>query len=196
MIIKKGQKFNRLTAIKFVEMRGKSRQYWLFKCDCGNKKIISVGNVKSGQIKSCGCLRKKHGMTKTRTYISWQGMKGRCFNKNREKYKDYGARGITVCDRWLGKNGFENFYTDMGERPEGKTLDRIDNNGNYCPENCRWSSPKEQANNQRSNILITYKGKTKNMKQWSEELGIKYDIIGMRIRKGWDIKKALNKQTE
>ena len=148
-IIKKGDRFGRLTAIVFVE-RKSSVQYWMFECDCGKKKIASVNNVKMGNTKSCGCLYNeeknaiKHGMEGTRTYKSWAMMKCRCLNKNYTQYKDYGGRGITICKEWLI---FENFYRDMGKRPEGMSIDRIDNNGNYCKSNCKWSTPKEQNNN-------------------------------------------------
>ncbi len=152
MRIKKGDKYNYLTAIKFSYRNRRSQQYWLFKCDCGKEKVICVGNVKNGHTKSCGCLLKRgniiHGMHGTRVYHSWVTMKGRCLNPNNPRYKDYGGRGITVCNHWLK---FENFYQDMGNRPVNKTLDRIKNNLGYYKKNCKWSTPKEQANNRRIN---------------------------------------------
>ena len=155
-IVKVGNKYNRLTAIKFVEMRG-TQQYWLFHCDCGKKKVICAGFAKRGKSKSCGCLQREvakeigknikiHGMHGTRTHRSWMAMKNRCLNKNAERYNYYGGRGITICKEWLK---FENFYSDMGVRPQGKSIDRINNNGNYLKSNCKWSTPKEQANNRR-----------------------------------------------
>lgn len=151
IIIKKGDKFNYLTAIKFSYRDRYGAQYWLFKCDCGKEKILRVGCIKRGHTKSCGCLsdkeKTKHGMYGTRIYTSWGKMKDRCLNKNNHAYKNYGGRGIKICPEWL--NSFENFYRDMGERPEGKSIDRIDNNGNYEPSNTKWSTPKEQMNNTR-----------------------------------------------
>ena len=154
MVIKKGDKFNFLTAVKFVEMRKNSEQYWLFRCDCCKKKMIKVSSVKNGSIKSCGCLKIgrsgfKHGMARTRVYRSWADMRQRCLNKSNTNYKYYGGRGITICQEWI--NSFINFYKDMGERPKGKSIDRINNDGNYCKENCKWSTPKEQMNNTRYN---------------------------------------------
>ena len=189
-VIKKGDKFNKLTAIKFIEKRN-SQQYWLFICDCGIEKVIRVENVKIGHTKSCGCLQKeiKHGMIKTRVYKSWQSMKDRCLNKNNPAYKNYGDRGITICDEWLD---FENFLKDMGERLKGKSIDRINNNGNYCKENCQWATQKEQNNNTRTNIFLTYKNKTQTMSQWAKELKINRHTLYWRIRNGWDIKRAFN----
>ena len=130
----------------------------------------------------------KHGMVGTKTYKSWENMKQRCLNKNDdEHYKDYGGRGIKVCKRWMI---FENFYGDMGERPKNKTLDRIDNNGNYCKENCKWSTQKEQNNNTRRNRLIIYRRKTQTMKQWAEELGINYTTLFWRLKNGWSVERA------
>lgn len=130
-------------------------------CDCGNKTIVSTGNLKNGTTKSCGCYQReyqakrgrknfyKHGLSNHPLYPTWSTMKSRCYNKNNISYKNYGARGIKVCDRWL--NSFENFLKDMGEKPSDKhSLDRIDINGDYEPSNCRWATPEEQAINKRA----------------------------------------------
>lgn len=117
-------------------------------------------------------------------YHSWIGMKGRCYNKNDKAYRNYGGRGIKVCDRWLGKEGFNNFLNDMGEKPSSKhSLDRIDTNGDYCPENCRWATWEQQENNRRINVFYEYNGKKLTLPQWSKEIGISYyTLLGRRKR--------------
>jgi hypothetical protein len=128
-------------------------------------------------------------------YYIWTNIKNRCFNKDVRSYKDYGARGITVCSRWLGKNiGFKNFYNDMiGSYKEGLQIDRIDNDGNYEPSNCRWITSKEQACNRRSNVWIEYKGDRKTIYQWAKHLGVNGDLFRRRIRDyGWSIEKSVN----
>lgn len=129
-----------------------------------------------------------HGGCYTRAYRSWRGMKGRCLNKNHDRYSYYGGRGITVCDRWLS---FENFLADMGEPPLGKTLDRIDNEGAYEKTNCRWASRKEQNRNTRVSVMITYAGQTKAVREWAEEMGVKGDTLLARIKYGWSHKRTI-----
>ena len=154
--IKKGDRYNRLTAIKFSHRDKNHYQCWLFKCECGNTKVAKVSIVKNGLLKSCGCLVKEnkfnltHGMARTRTYYVWANIKDRCLNPKNPRYKDYGGRGIIVCPEWMK---FKNFFADMGKKPEGLSIDRIDNDKNYCESNCKWSTPKEQANNRRNNLI-------------------------------------------
>lgn len=195
-----GKKFNKLTIIKYMG-KDKWGHRWLCLCECGNQKEISENNIKTGQVKSCGCLKNKikHGHTangkQSKTYMAWKHMKHRCYNKNNPKYKDYGGRGITVCGRWLDKeNGFLNFLKDIGKIPEGKELDRINNNklkDGYSPENCKLSTRKQQCRNMRNNHLIPFNGKKLTASEWSEITGISYDIIRKRLKNGWSIKKAL-----
>lgn len=153
-----GQRYGRLVAIKFTGRGNRGGALWLLKCDCGQEHETFANWVRTGKTKSCGCLRLEntkrmgastatHGMTGTPTHVSWERMHSRCNNPNSDRYYDYGGRGIRVCDRW---RKFENFFSDMGERPSlDYSLDRINNAGNYEPSNCRWATAKEQALNRR-----------------------------------------------
>lgn len=130
------------------------------------------------------------GITKLPEYKVWQDMKARCYYKKNNGFERYGGRGITVCDEWI--NSFATFYRDMGPKPSPiHSLDRIDNNGDYTPENCRWATHKEQSNNRRNNILFTIDGETKTLKQWCEQLNLKYKTVHARIKRGWTIESSL-----
>jgi len=162
-----GQIFNKLMVIDLENYIKNGKSTWSCLCDCNNKTIVVGSDLKNGHTKSCGCLKKKnkgaplkHGHSKnskqSRAYQRWVSMNQRCNNKNHKYYKDYGGRNppITVCRRWSNKNphGFENFYKDVGDAPKGKSLDRINNNKGYYPNNWQWATPKEQANNRRNNL--------------------------------------------
>lgn len=140
--------------------------------------------INSGNCKKCSNAFRTHGKSRTKIYQIWLAMRQRCYHLTNKQYKYYGGRGIKVCDKW---KKFENFFADMGERPEGLSLDRIDNNGNYCPENCRWATRKEQSRNTGRNIRITLNGKTKVLKDWAKDTGINYYTLRGRLRKGWSI---------
>jgi len=192
-----GKKFNRLTVIKIVKRNKSGNVMWLCKCDCGNTKVINGSYLRSGHTKSCGCLQKEiiskinntHNMTGSGEYKSWTEMKQRCFNKKNCHYKWYGKRNITVCDRW--KNSFINFYKDMGERPREKTLDRIDNNGDYKPNNCQWSTQTEQCRNRRDNRLFVFRGKEVCMTEIAEILNVNPKSLYSRIYRSDNLEKTI-----
>lgn len=189
-----GQQFGRLIVVQRMNNNKWGQSRWLCQCNCGNKKTVASRHLKAGCTRSCGCLKIKHGhntTTKiTKTYTSWSHMKDRCVNPNHKHYHHYGGRGITVCEKWLK---FQNFLEDMGESPgPGYSIERINNNEGYYPENCKWATSREQHRNMRSNILIQFNGKTQCLIEWSEETGIPYTTLFSRInRLGWSIKKAL-----
>lgn len=191
-----GKRFGRLTVVKKTRLKD-NRIGWLCRCDCGNKKTIRTNHLLNGETKSCGCLKKEvnktHGKRNTPTYNIWSNMKQRCINKNGRGYKNYGGRGIKVCDRWL--NSFENFLEDMGERPVKLTLDRIDNDGDYCKENCRWATRTTQNRNSRHCNKLTFNGETLTLREWSEKLDIKVCTLNYRVYVAkWDIKDVLTKK--
>ena len=130
----------------------------------------------------------------TPEYMTWNRIKGRCYNKNKQGYKNYGGRGIKVCNRWL--ESFDNFYEDMGKRPDGYEIDRVDNNGDYSPDNCRWVTSKENRRNRRSSKLIEFEGEVKNLSAWAEEYGVNYIAVHQRLNRGWSIRKSLQTPTE
>ena len=196
-----GQTFTRLLVLSEAE-RGKDGQiYWNCICDCGNTKKVRSDHLRNRSIASCGCLKKEltvlrqttHGQrTKkytSREYACWCHMKNRCYDLNSAAYKNYGGRGITVCDRWL--NSFENFYEDMGNCPPGLMIERKNNNGNYTPGNCVWATPQEQGNNRRTNKWIKFNGKTKTVAQWARYLGINVNTLYTRLYVGWSDKMTL-----
>jgi len=189
-----GQVFERLTVLGKSDRRDKSRVIlWRCLCECGNEIVARAASLKSGRVRSCGCWARErvttHGMTNTPTYKSWRSMLGRCRNPNDPAYHNYGGRGITVCERW---NQFENFLADMGEMPEGLTIERGDNNAGYSPTNCVWATRTTQARNTRFNRMITFQGVTLCMKEWSERLGIPYVTLYTRFAAGWSIERALS----
>lgn len=184
------EKFNKLVVESYAGKRNNAH-YWNCICDCGNKKAIPGSNIKNGQAKSCGCLRIEattkrlttHGKSRTPTYNIWCSMRERCSNEKVKNYHRYGGRGVKVCARW--ENSFESFYFDMGEKPEGLSIDRIDNNGNYEPGNCKWSTNCEQSSNRRTRcdnkLGISGIHKAKNEKKYrvSMKRNKKHTHLGM-----------------
>jgi hypothetical protein len=186
-----GQKFHRLTVISQSQPTSGNRgKRWLCQCECGNQTIVRTDSLKNGRSKSCGCyssekskerivkINTTHGMANTPEYKTWTGMLDRCNNKKTPSYRDYGGRGIQVCESW---KKFENFYKDMGKRPKGTSIDRIDVNGDYCSENCRWATRQIQNNNTRKNKYITHNGETKTLSEWSRVYNIPVWKLSQRM---------------
>lgn len=199
-----GQRFGRLVVIRQAESKiypnKRKVTNWICKCDCGNVITTRADSLRNGKTKSCGCIHqeillkniKKHGMAGSRIYITWQNMKDRCINDKNINFKNYGGRGISVCSEW--KDSFEEFYKWALKNgySEELTIDRIDVNGNYEPNNCRWISLKEQSYNKRNNHFLTYRGVTKTIAEWADEYGMDYDTLHARIKYyGWPTEKAL-----
>lgn len=195
-----GERFGFLEVLSMTEERKFGKVVWLCKCDCGNlHKVISC-NLKNGSTVSCGCksnarLSKgnyKHGMHKSRIYNIYICMKERCYNPKATSYENYGGRGIRICPEWLGENGFMNFYNWSMEHGYSKELsiDRIDSNGNYEPNNCRWETSKSQNNNTRKNRIINYNGQSHSVSKWAEITGIKRSTLTTRLNKGLPLQKV------
>jgi len=192
-----GKRFGRLIALNRSETI-KKIVYFNCVCDCGNKKKIPSHTLRNGESMSCGCYNLElygkrnliHNDTNSPEHRVWCKMKNRCDNKNNDAYKYYGGRGITYCERW---KVYKNFLNDMGRKPTAlHTLDRIEVNGNYCKENCRWATRYEQSVNRRNNIFYTYNGETKTVSQWFGLSDLSKSAFGYRLKKGWNIDKALN----
>lgn len=208
-----GMRFGKLVVIELDCQRKdkKNQRYWKCRCDCGNETIVSTGNLRSGNSKSCGCTNRerlvlrnkqlaKHGARsnwkKDRLYDIWGGIKKRCENPNDKGYKSYGGRGIKICEEW--KNNYVAFrdWALVNGYEENLSIDRIDTNKNYCPENCRWATAKQQANNRRNNIFIEYNGKRQSINEWSAETGLSYRAIHARLKAGWEVSKTLEQPSK
>lgn len=196
-----GQRFNRLIVLENIGKAKNGQSMWLCQCDCGNITKVMYGNLIKESVKSCGCLRKeslnkratKHNKSSTRLYTTFCKMKARCYNENNPAYKNYGGRGIKICDKWLDKeNGFMNFYNwaiengyNNSKTKKEQSLDRIDVNGNYEPKNCRWATAKTQANNKRTNCIVNYFGEKYTLKQLSEFINVKATTLEWRLKHNW-----------
>jgi hypothetical protein len=198
-----GNRYGKLLVIR-QEPRPPTQRYyttrWIVCCDCGTEKTVFSTSLRSGKVVSCGCVRRerarenikkatgkgrgnlRHGMSKTPEWRVWAGIRQRCYDKNSPAYVYYGGRGVTVCERW---SRFENFSSDMGLRPSPEhTLERVDNDGSYTPENCRWATRKEQARNRRSNFMVTAFGESLPLAAWAERFGVGRTTIVARILRG------------
>ena len=196
-----GRDFGYLTVINYERLNKANRAMWKCICKCGKEAIISGTNLRTGVTRSCGCLAKeyppglKHGGRFSPEYSSYNGMKIRCYSEGSKDYKSYGAREITVCDRWLygenGKHGFECFIEDMGEKTsKSHSIDRINNGGPYSPENCRWATAKEQMRNRRNNTLVIVEGKETVLSEACEKYNIGVATVNARLKKGWGTDKS------
>lgn len=194
-----GMHFGRLTVIE-GPIR-KSRKYWLCKCECGETKLVRQDHLVGKLVESCGCyqrevakgVNKTHGMSNSRIYRIWKGLRNRCENENLPQYSDWGGRGIKVCDEWKEFIPFYEWAMANGYN-DSLSIDRVDNGGNYCPENCRWSTAQEQALNRRSNSFITHNGITKHISEWDKAIGAKKSgRVRARLNAGWSIADAVTK---
>lgn len=195
-----GQKFIRLKVLNRAENTPAGKAQWFCECECNQKIIIVRGeHLRSGHTTSCGCIQKEnaskaqtvHSKSHSRIYGIWASLKKRTQNGNNKNFKDYGGRGITVCEEW--EADFRAFYewAISNGYADNLTIDRTDNNKGYSPDNCRWITRKKQCNNKRNNSRITFRGQTKTLSEWADEAGIQRLTLLMRLRRGWSIEKAL-----
>lgn len=191
-----GQVFGRWTVLSYAGKQH-DRVSWNCRCECGNTGIVLSVNLKHSKSKSCGCFSvdstrarsKTHGLTETPEYNTWLHIHSRCYKTSNHAYPNYGGRGIGVCEQW---HRFENFVADMGLRPSDQhSIDRIDNAGNYSPDNCRLATSKEQNNNKRSNVFYTHNGFTLSAAKWAEQIGCNPSTIRRRLYLGWSLERAI-----
>lgn len=197
-----GKRYGRLTVVGKHHQDARKEWYWLCECDCGNKAIVSGNKLRTGNTKSCGCLQeehrregfhKTHGKSETPLYIAWLNMRSRCYNPGNIMYSNYGGRGIAVCDEWRQSSEAFMRWAEANGYKDGLSIDRIDVNGNYEPNNCRWVTKKRQYLNRTDSHLITAFGKTQTIKEWADESGINYDTIERRINAyGWSPENAVS----
>jgi len=188
------RRFGKLIVLSREPNDKKGNTKWKCICDCGETTIVAGQKLTGGRTRSCGCLRggsnKASYDTSSPEYRTWQAMKRRCDNKKSEKWDRYGGRGVSVCSRWL--DSFEAFLEDMGPKPsDSHSIERIDNDEGYYPDNCKWASTGEQSNNKSSNVYIEYNGMTKTLKQWADYLGESYWAIQKRHKRGCTTKEVL-----
>lgn len=196
----KGKRYGKLVVVERADDDNRGKVRWRCLCDCGHEIFVNAYNLKNGHTKSCGCLRAEqatamfttHGCSRTRIVNIFNEMKKRCYNPNHKWFSRYGGRGITICDEWrLNPQKFIDWAIANGY-DDALTIDRIDNDGDYSPENCRWATHKAQANNRCDNHYLTVDGETHTAKEWAEKVGVNYSTLITRLNRGWDVKKSLN----
>lgn len=186
-----GKQFGKWTVLKIDE----NNKYWICQCSCGVTRPVIKYNLTKGGSQSCGCYKagirhSYHGMTNTDEHNIWLGIKERCYSKSAKEYNRYGGRGIRMSQRWL--DSFVNFYEDMGNRPSKlHSIDRINNDGNYEPSNCKWATRSEQQRNTRRTLLVTYRGITVSAAEMAEKFGVNYKLFHSRLRYGWTVEMSL-----
>lgn len=193
-----GERHGRLFVLGPAHIKRRTENYWTCLCDCGTICTVPGTSLKKGDAKSCGCLKLDlvkeratiHGQSKTILYKRWNSIRNRCNNESYKRYKDYGGRGIKMCDEWSDFEVFAKWENENGYE-EHLTIDRIDNNGNYCPENCRWVPMSVQAWNKRTTTKVTYNGETLNLHEWSERTGLPHTTIRSRLDRGWSVEDTL-----
>lgn len=194
-----GKRFGRLVVLERCGRDAHHNILWRCRCDCGVVRLVRASHLRMGQVQSCGCWKKdcmkcrrpsknEHGMSRSPTYGSWMAMRDRCTRRSHPAWARYGGRGIVVCERW---NDFRAFLADMGKRPAGKGLDRIDNDGDYEPGNCRWATSKENGRHRCTTRWLTLGGETHCLSEWSEKTGIMVTTIRERLRRKWTVQDAL-----
>lgn len=199
-----GLRFGRLIVMRrygtYISPAGAKHVQWECLCDCGNTTVTTTGRLKSGNTQSCGCLKKErashanrtHGASGTRLHRIWKGIKARCSNKNNPQYKDYGGRGISICDAWRQSyDAFRSWAVENGY-DDNLTIERMDVNGNYCPENCKWITLQEQQDNRRNTVRITSGDVVRTAKEWAEATGIPYNTIRGRFYRGYSTQDVLS----
>jgi hypothetical protein len=191
-----GQRFGRLTVLRFHKIDNRRTMWWC-RCACGQHKSADAHSLKRGSTKSCGCFHRDsiraratiHGRSGSREYSAWENAKARCFNPHCKDFKHYGGRGITMNRAWA--DDFSQFYRDLGACPPKLTLERIDNEGNYEKGNCRWATMADQRVNYRDNRFLTFRGERLTIAHWADRLGLGRDMIYWRLNHGWTVEKAL-----
>jgi hypothetical protein len=192
-----GDRFGRWTVVEGSGLAARNVRLVMCKCDCGTERLMRPAKLRNGHSRSCGCLRldearmrkTTHGASETKVFRVWATMISRCHNPNADAYKKYGARGIYVCAEW--RASFERFLADMGDRPQGSQIDRVDNNGPYAPSNCRWATPSEQSRNRRSTKFVAINGETRCIAEWLTLSGISWNAYRARKRMGWDLVRSI-----